>query len=250
VTQYINDAVYHSNLDWGSGNLGDGIMYHYGIQSGDGGTHPDGTIFQLRNADAVLWHCASWPENATYTAINVNIGEGQHASAAAIASLTELVEWLRQRDGFGKEAVKGHQEVSATACPGTLMADFVLPYRAGLLVASAPPPAAPQVDTERSEFETGKILRRGNGFRNDWDKAASLGAFFALRFFGEPVTDEYVMQFTTEPGQDRTVQLFERSGFEWNGGVAAPWDVTALPLAKLAEAVAEADKRGIRYKAA
>jgi hypothetical protein len=235
VTQYTNDAVYHANKDWGSGNFGDGIMYHYGI----GG---DGTVYQLRNENATLWHCGSWPENATYTAINVNIGDGQHASAEQLSSLADLLAFLEARDGFGRDSVKGHQEVSPTACPGSLMADFVLPYRNGTIVITPPP-----VIDERTEFPTHKILRKGNGFRNQWDAIGSLGNASNMRLLGYPVTDEYVMRFAAAPDKDRTVQLFERGGLTWEGGISPPWDITALTLAQSAEAVAEAIKRAILY---
>ena len=107
---------------------------------------------------------------------------------------------------------------------------------------------APDESAERAEFPTGKILRKGLGFRNEWDRAATLGNEYHMRHFGYPVTDEYVMRFSAEPKQDRTVILFERGGMAWDGSQAAPWDITSLNLQQIAEAVAEADKRGIRYR--
>jgi len=101
-----------------------GIAYHYDIA-------PDGTIRLLRNPEAVLWHCGAWPFNASHYAVHFELGEGQHATAAQLASGIALGDFLRTQDGFGRDECKGHQEVSSTACPGSLMDDLVYPYRAG-----------------------------------------------------------------------------------------------------------------------
>lgn len=162
-----------------------GLAYHYDVGN-------DAQVRLTRDPDAVLWHCASWPENRTYYAVHVMIGDNQHASAAQLAALGALVDELRQRHGMARANVKGHQEVSATSCPGTLMADFVLPYRAGKEATVADGWRFP---------ETGKYL--GGGFYAYWRDRGGLAVF------GLPISEE--MQ---ENG--RTVQYFERAVFEYH----------------------------------
>lgn len=131
LAAYIADAQYHIGPYLNEYS----IAYHWGI---DGA----GQLYQLRDWDATLWHCGAWPENMTWWAVNVWLGKGQHARPAQIATAVALLDYLSQSDGFSRQNVKGHQEVSATECPGTLMADLVLPYRAGEFTPPTPQDAA------------------------------------------------------------------------------------------------------------
>lgn len=180
-----------------------GIAYHYDVGN-------DARVRLVRDPDAVLWHCASWPENRTYYAVHVMIGDNQHASAAQLEALCALVDELRQRHGMARGSVKGHQEVSATSCPGTLMADYVLPYRAGKETAVADGWRFP---------ETGKYL--GGGFYAYWRDRGGLAVF------GLPLTEEM-----DEGG--RTVQYFERSRFEYHPDNPEPYRVMLTRLGALA----------------
>jgi hypothetical protein len=188
-TQYVNDSSYHVNKDWssnGSGAYGDGIMYHYGIQSGGGGRYPDGTIFRLRDEKAVLWHCGAWVPggNETGIAINVNIGEGQHISDAAHNSLKVLVNDIRSRRNITSLAmVKGHQEVSPTACPGTMMDDVIYPYRAGDTGGTVVP-----VVKDNFLHENGHII--GGGFKAIVDDLERVSHSFRMRFLGYAISEE------------------------------------------------------------
>lgn len=172
-----------------------GIAYHYDIGN-------DERIRLLRDPDAVLWHCARWPENRTYWAIHVMLGGDQHATAGQRTALDALVTHLREQRPIPRESVKGHQEVSATSCPGTLMEDFVLPYRAnqgGGTVA----------DGWRFP-ETGHYV--GGGFYQYWRDHGG------LVIFGLPLSEEL-----KEGG--RTVQYFERACFEYYPENDPPYQV-------------------------
>lgn len=120
------EALYHINKNWGGRQWvsGDGYMYHLTVTR-------DGEKLLCRDLEAVLWHCGKWPENETFISVHVPIGEGQHATPKQLQALAEISDDFLQFRGLGKDRVRGHLELSQTACPGTLMADFVYPYRAG-----------------------------------------------------------------------------------------------------------------------
>lgn len=120
---YYNDARYHMSIDWGGGARANGIQYHYGVW--------EDTVYILRNPDSILWHCGCWPHNASAYAINVPIGVGERATQKTIETLAAFV---RDLVGAGGK-VWGHRELSPTACPGSLMEQFVYPYRSGALQA-------------------------------------------------------------------------------------------------------------------
>jgi hypothetical protein len=122
--QVVRDAVYHTYRDWGGGSRGDGLMYHVAIG-------PNGELWQCRDLDAVLWHCGSWPENETYLSVLVPIGGEQRATPAQLNALRLFVSRFCDELGIPRSRVVGHKELSPTSCPGTLMEDFVLPYRKG-----------------------------------------------------------------------------------------------------------------------
>jgi len=131
------DAVYHVGKNWATGGeapiYGSGIMYHIGI---DG----DGTKWLMRDLERVLWHCGA-SQNRTAIAVQLPLGDGQSATAAQLKALQEVVDAWIQWSGSARSQVWGHQELSATSCPGTLMSAFVRPYRAGQLgPAPAPVP--------------------------------------------------------------------------------------------------------------
>jgi hypothetical protein len=219
--QLTIDASYHVHKDWssnGSGAYGDGIMYHYAVDEA-------GVIYLMRDPDAVLWHCGYWgtPGNADGTAIQVTIGEGQNATAPQLARLIRLVDALRERDGFALEMVKGHQEVNPTSCPGSLMADFVYPYRAGTIGGGT-------MATGFKDDVTGHLVANAM-----YDFFVANGGITTI---GRPVTDEVQDEWPDDPkgSPKRTVQYFERDVlgfFPENTGAAR---VQALRLgAKLAK---------------
>lgn len=197
IASFKADATYHVGKNWARAGqppvLGSGIMYHIGI---DG----QGNVYLLRDLNRVLWHCGAWPQNENTLAIQLPIGGNQRATNVQLQALNRVVDdWLAFTKAPGSE-VWGHQELSPTDCPGTLMNDFVKPYR------NAPP-------TPASQFfpETGFSV--GGGFLQFW---LSQGG---LAIFGYPITDEFV-----EKGH--TVQYFERARFEHHPGTSPDlWDV-------------------------
>lgn len=194
------EARYHVDKDWsGMGEptlRGDGLMYHVAI--GD-----DGTRYLCRDLEAMLWHCGETEWNRRALSVHVPIGGDQRATPAQLAALREIAEGWREFTGEGRESVRGHQELSPTACPGTLMADFVQPYR------------ALQGGSGHYFPETRQYV--GGGF---WDYWRGCGG---LPIFGYPLTAEFPE--LCEDGQVRTVQYFERAVFEWHPEKAAPYQV-------------------------
>ncbi|MEM4342808.1 MAG: N-acetylmuramoyl-L-alanine amidase [Candidatus Caldarchaeum sp.] len=184
-------ALYHTRKDWGGGTgaYGDGLMYHIVVG-------PKGERWLCRDLDRVLWHCGSWPENASFFSILVPIGGQQRATPEQLASLSSLVEGLCRALSIPREKVVGHQELSPTSCPGTLMQDFVLPFRnKGETVAEG-----------RFFPETGHFV--GHGFWRFWLEHGG------LPIFGYPISGEF--REVCEDGVERTVQYFERAVFEWH----------------------------------
>jgi hypothetical protein len=104
--------------------------------------------------------------------------------------------------------VWGHQELSSTTCPGTLMNDFVIPYR------SAPPANPPLV-------LNGIPIRFG--FRDHFLEIGK--AVYApdavtggIAVFGYPLAEEYKTEFGS-------AQRFERYVMEWHRDNAPPFDI-------------------------
>lgn len=199
----LADSLYHVRKNWAAAGepaaRGDGLMYHVAVG-------PDGTTYLCRDLEAVLWHCGAWPQNATALAVLVALGRGQRATAAQLAATRAVVDaWLAAGHGE-REQVWGHQELSPTACPGSLMADFVRPYRAGTFG-----PAAPTREENRVRLFPETKQYAGGGFLAFWE---GLGEDVALRVLGYPLTGEF-----DEGGL--TVQVFERAVMEFHPEDAA-----------------------------
>lgn len=186
-----SEARYHVEKNWASAGqppiYGDGLMYHLAI--GD-----DGSCYLCRDPEEVLWHSGAWPQNALALSVHVPIGGQQRATPAQIRTLQTVVDAWRSLTSTRLDEVWGHQELSPTDCPGTLMDDFVHPYRTGAL-------AAQQADTTIVFPETG--YRIGGAFRDFWEARGGLA------IFGYPLTNELM-----EEG--RTTQYFERAVFQWH----------------------------------
>ncbi len=205
------EARYHVDKDWAKPErpacYGDGLMYHVAI--GD-----DGARYLCRDLEDVLWHCGVTAQNETALAVHVPIGDKQRATPAQLESLRGLIDTWRALTGTPVEEVWGHQELSSTDCPGTLMADFVVPYRRGRL--------AP-VETQQWFPETGHSV--GGAFWQFWQSRGG------LPIFGYPLTDEL-----SEGGQ--TIQYFERAIFEWHPESDDLWKVQLRRLGAKALATA------------
>lgn len=142
LTKLKGYAHWHAEeVDWApevpGDQEGDGIMYHIGVDQA-------GLAYLLRDLTEDLWHCGA-PENHTAFSVLGMIGRGQRASLAMLRTLGRVCDDLLGLNRLPRSLVKGHQEVFPNECPGSLMDDFVRPYRAGGV-------AAPSVD-ERLERE-------------------------------------------------------------------------------------------------
>jgi len=192
-----SEARYHVDRNWADPGeralRGDGLMYHIAI--GD-----DGTAYLCRDLEAVLWHCGAWPQNALALSVHIPIGGDQHATSDQLATLRRVVDGWRAATSTPLNEVWGHQELQPTDCPGTLMADFVIPYRMGSRV----------VTDGRWFTETGCHV--GGAFWAYWRERGGLPNF------GYPLTNE-----RDESGM--TVQYFERAVFEWHPHNPDPYKV-------------------------
>jgi hypothetical protein len=190
---------------FGQGYTGNGIMYHIGIDR-------DGSKHLLRDIELDAWHCGSWPENGIALSINLPIGGNQRSTKAALKSLREVCDdWIAAGHG-DRSMIKGHQEVDPkwTACPGTLLQDFVIPYRNG---------ESEQPMANYAHFpQTGHGI--GHGFLDYWRDTGG------VMIHGYPLTDELDEEVTID-GETKTltVQYFERSVFEFHPDNEEPYRV-------------------------
>lgn len=120
ITEYINEANYHIQKDWGGGVHGDGLMYHYKIDR-------MGNIYQTRDLLDNVW--ASTGANPISIEICLD-GDLtlQEPSRAQIISLRDLLKSLsNEHPEFPADhtGVFGHGELVAygnnTECPGSAL---------------------------------------------------------------------------------------------------------------------------------
>lgn len=213
---YQADAVYHVGKNWVKAGetpvLGSGIMYHVGVGF-------DGTRYLLRDLDRVLWHCGSWPQNANTLAIQLPLGGQQQATAAQLDSLRDIADaWFAYTDAPKRE-LWGHQELSPTPCPGTLMDSFIRPYRAGAAPPVVQPPAAeiPGASIDPWRGDNPYAIGRDPFYILDpflgWINAR--GGLFSI---GYCRTGAFIED-------DKLVQYFEGGRLEWHPGNAAEYRV-------------------------
>ena len=192
------EAAYHVGKDWARAGeapvYGDGLMYHVAIGA-------DGATYLCRDLESVLWHCGAWPQNALALAVHLPLGGDQRATPAQLRALGDVCDDWRAATGTPLGEVWGHQELAATSCPGTLMADFVYPYRAG---------KGASMSDGQWFAETGYTV--GGAFWEFWQRRGG------LPIFGYPLTNELV-----EDG--RTAQYFERAVMEWRPENDDPYKV-------------------------
>lgn len=201
--KFIVDVIapYHCQKDFsraGDGSaIGDGIMYHVGITR-------TGEVLLQRDFEDVLWHCGDTEWNERSLSVLVPIGINQRATDAQLAALGRVVDGWRRFTEDGRDLVKGHQELSPTNCPGSLMADFVLPYRAGNdAEQQAPAEPGAQPDPWRWDNPFGKEFWILNPFV-DW--IHTHGGFMATGYVRDGAFIE----------DGRLVQYFQRYRLEWH----------------------------------
>lgn len=123
IQQLRIDLDWQTRAGWAGVPSGaDGLQYHFVVGA-------DGTVYQTRNENAQLWHCANGTGNAQSLSLHFPIGGQQEPTEAMWQAGVALVEHLRQKYSIPRGAVLGHLEWSSTSCPGRLMPRIV-GYRA------------------------------------------------------------------------------------------------------------------------
>lgn len=125
IAQLQFDATWHMRPGaLGAASGGDGIQYH-------GATLNTGKNVQLRDWNALLWHCGNFVGNQESIAWHVPIGGFQTATLAQLNSLFNVVipTFMREYPSIAYVNVKGHKEWKPTDCPGTLYRE-ILDWRA------------------------------------------------------------------------------------------------------------------------
>lgn len=214
-------ATFHVSKNWSTGGgavYGDGLMYHVAIGK-------NGEKWLCRDLEAVLWHCGVTTWNRRALAIQFLLGGSQRATPAQLQAAREVVDDFRAFTSTPRHEVWGHQELSSTDCPGTLMADFVRPYRAGEDEEDdMPPPAPERIKLEGNPFEAGEeefaFVSGFAGFvwQLGWVRSPADPYAGILSVVGYPKENERATDFGAE-------QKCEKATLTWNRGAAAPWDV-------------------------
>lgn len=126
IQHFRGIAQYHVSKVWGTDRFGrplygHGIMYHAAAL-------PDGTLVQLRDWDAELWHCANPSGNLSSIALHFAVGGAQDVTDAQWSAGTRFFEALGYDLGWpGRTVVFGHREwrrldgVTQSPCPGPLL---------------------------------------------------------------------------------------------------------------------------------
>jgi len=103
--------------------LGFCMGYHYLITG-------DGVIHQARVDEEGGAHTINWNEKSIGICLTGNF-QNEQPSQKQLDSLTQLLTQLRKKWNFTREQIFGHQEKSATLCPGTNLMKFIEDYRQG-----------------------------------------------------------------------------------------------------------------------
>ena len=122
VAQLKADARYHMRPGGAFGDTGaDGIQYHYAVLS-------DGTVCQLRDETAILWHCANTVGNRQHLAIHLPLGGAQRPTDAQWLCATRLFDELMARyEWHSRATILGHREWPRSdgkpqkSCPGPIV---------------------------------------------------------------------------------------------------------------------------------
>lgn len=120
IAQLQFDATYHMRPGaLGAVNGGDGIQYH-------GATLSTGKNLQLRDWNAMLWHCGNYVGNSESIAWHIPIGGFQNATLVQLNNLFNIVIPAFMREyNIEYVNIKGHKEWKPTDCPGTLYREIL-----------------------------------------------------------------------------------------------------------------------------
>jgi len=124
IAQLQFDATWHMRPGaLGAVNGGDGIQYH-------GATLSNGLNLQLRDWNAMLWHCGNKIGNMHSIAWHVPIGGEQKPTIEQVKQLFHvIIPSFQQHYGITHVNVKGHREWAATACPGVSLWNWLYDWR-------------------------------------------------------------------------------------------------------------------------
>ena len=124
ISQLIIDANWQMQPGWGgSTNGADGLMYHLVVAA-------DGTIYQTRDLDSMLWHCGHQDGNTNGLALHLPLGDNQDATDVQWKAVLFALDTLRAAYNISFDRVVGHLEWKhATQCPGPNLMPRVQTYR-------------------------------------------------------------------------------------------------------------------------
>lgn len=145
LARVLNEARYQLQKVWGRDGMrpiyGDRYMYDFGVLS-------DGQIVRYNRERVQLWHAGNQIANAGSWSVHWMLGPNQALTAPQRASTIALLDALRADGDIPRQRVVGHCEwprvsgpaqpsaayrllPSQSACPGKLLHQFVVDYRAG-----------------------------------------------------------------------------------------------------------------------
>lgn len=185
----------------------DSLMYHFVVFS-------DGSLWQTRDLDLIAWHCAHPYGNEHSIAIHLPIGGNQQPTAAQLASLSALLDALGRDYNFPRSAVRGHQEWSATACPGVPLMGWLRSWRTqsrGLTVQ-----AAPRISAARFAA----VLQQAQS------PAAALSAELYAICVEEGIDPAVALAFFVHESSAGTAGLTKQFGLKNWGNVRSPEDIS------------------------
>lgn len=135
LAQLKADANYQMRAGWGGTKDGaPHIMYTLVVDA-------LGTIYQTADIFEQLWHCAHADGNARGLALHFPLGEGQHPTSAQLFAAEKASDILRAQFGITLNRTLGHLEWKhATACPGPVLMQHLISYRAGVRPTVQPTP--------------------------------------------------------------------------------------------------------------
>ena len=124
LNQLKIDARYHMRPGaLGSAKGGDGLQYHFAVLS-------DGTIYQTRALDSILWHCGHKTGNSWSLSVQLPLGGNQDATDSQWAATTLLFDWLRREFAIPTDRILGHCEWGTKPdCPGPSLLPRLVRWR-------------------------------------------------------------------------------------------------------------------------
>jgi len=167
------------------------LAYHYVVD------WRDGTIYQARDEDDILWHVGSWVPGGNGTGISIHVpGDGNtRLTDAGLAGLLALWDWLRAKHNIPPEMVRPHRFFGTSVCPGEYLSDIVYRYNRGEIGGGT-------VANAVKDPVTGKTL--ANAMLEFYIRTGGLDVH------GRPLTEEFSGIWPDDKTK-RTQQICERS---------------------------------------